>query len=134
MPKRLLMTLIACVLLTSACRSGGSGIAARLDEYEIDLATSSVSAGEQAFDVRNVGEIAHQLIVLRTGRDADDLPVEDGVVQVDDEGIDEIGQIELVAAGASQELTLGLEPGAYVLICNIAGHYASGMHATLRAT
>jgi uncharacterized cupredoxin-like copper-binding protein len=28
-------------------------------------------------------------------------------------------------------LTVDLDPGNYVVICNIPGHYAAGMHAEL---
>jgi uncharacterized cupredoxin-like copper-binding protein len=40
-----------------------------------------------------------------------------------------VGEVEDVAAGTSKKLTLNLKKGHYVLICNIPGHYKSGMHA-----
>lgn len=130
MRKRLLATLFAFALLATACAPNDSGISTRLDEYDIELESSSAPAGDVALSVRNAGEIAHQLVVLRTGRDPDDLPVKDGVVPTDGKGIDEAGSIELLAAGASQTLTIDLEAGRYVLICNIAGHYGSGMYTS----
>jgi uncharacterized cupredoxin-like copper-binding protein len=32
------------------------------------------------------------------------------------------------------ELALDLEAGPYVLICNVPGHYESGMHAAFEVT
>lgn len=132
MHRRLPAALITLALLLVACGEGDSGIATRLDEYDIELASSSAPAGEVAFAVRNDGDVAHQLVVLRTDRDAGDLPVKDGVVETDAKGIDEVDTIQLLASGASQSLLVDLEAGPYVLICNIAGHYPSGMHVPFR--
>jgi uncharacterized cupredoxin-like copper-binding protein len=128
MPKPLVIALVA-LLLAAACSSNDASIATVLDEYEIDLERTSAPAGEVSFSVRNAGEIAHQLIVLRTERPADDLPVKDGVVATDAKRVETVGEIELLSAGGTQDLTLDLDSGRYVLICNIAGHYPSGMRA-----
>jgi uncharacterized cupredoxin-like copper-binding protein len=50
-----------------------------------------------------------------------------------------LGEVEDVEAGDERELTLDLEPGDYVLLCNVVeeeetgeveSHFAEGMHAT----
>jgi len=50
---------------------------------------------------------------------------------VDAKGIQLAGELEVVSPGSSDQLDLRLRPGPYVLICNIAGHYANGMHTAL---
>jgi uncharacterized cupredoxin-like copper-binding protein len=39
-----------------------------------------------------------------------------------------------LGSGAIKRLTLDLKPGRYVLICNLATHYQSGMHTELTVT
>ena len=36
--------------------------------------------------------------------------------------------------GASGSLTVALQPGKYLLICNVPGHYASGMWTEFTVT
>ena len=118
-------------LVASGCASDG-GIGITMDEYSVKADPASTESGSVTFSVRNVGAIAHQLLVLRTRRDSDDLPVKGGLVRLDARGIDVAGEIELLAADAAADLAVTLEPGPYVLICNIAGHYDLGMHAPFR--
>ena len=46
--------------------------------------------------------------------------------------VDIVGRIDSIAPGASSELSLDLDRGSYVLICNIVAgdksHYISGMY------
>jgi uncharacterized cupredoxin-like copper-binding protein len=109
-----------------------------LAEYEITLSTNTVTAGEVYFLVQNAGpEEAHEFAVIKTELAADALPVEDGKVPEDE--VDVLDEIEPFAVGATGSLTLDLEPGSYVLICNIAeetegaieSHYTNGMHTAL---
>jgi uncharacterized cupredoxin-like copper-binding protein len=45
----------------------------------------------------------------------------------------EIG-VEDITAGSTRDLTVDLQPGRYVLVCNIPGHYKLGMHTALTAS
>jgi len=38
-------------------------------------------------------------------------------------------QIEDITGGSTQSLTVSLDAGNYVFICNLPGHYEQGMHA-----
>lgn len=51
----------------------------------------------------------------------------DGTVSED--GLTVVNEIEDIAVGANPTLSVTLAAGHYVIICNIAGHYAGGMHA-----
>ena len=48
-----------------------------------------------------------------------------------DRGVTHVDEVEDIAVGATESLTLTLEAGNYVVICNIPGHYLAGMHAAL---
>jgi uncharacterized cupredoxin-like copper-binding protein len=124
----------ALLLLAGAACSSETGIKVALDEYSIKLAQGDITAGPQTFSVTDRGAIAHQFLVLRTNRPPDDLPVgKDGIVEVDAKGIDEVGELEILSPGERETLDVRLRPGPYVLICNISGHYGSGMHTGFRA-
>jgi uncharacterized cupredoxin-like copper-binding protein len=49
----------------------------------------------------------------------------------DERSVDIAGFVYDVQAGATRVLSLTLPAGHYVLICNLRGHYQSGMRADL---
>ena len=79
----------------------------------------------------------HELVIVRTDLAPDDLPkTAEGRVNETDQDISIIGRVEEVAPGDVDSITLDLEPGSYVLICNILddtqtgeirSHYQEGM-------
>lgn len=101
-----------------------------MDEYSI-RSPASTESGSIEFTAHNVGQIEHEFVVLRTDRDPDDLPVKDAEVQV--RALTLVGKTPRIPAGESRVLTANLRPGPYVLICNVPGHYLSGMRAGFRA-
>ena len=42
-----------------------------------------------------------------------------------------IGEIPEMPPGRTGATTLDLEPGKYVMFCNVSGHYAAGMYGRL---
>ena len=101
---------------------------------------SQIRAGAVSFRVANVGGLVHELVVL---------PLPDGQRvgerQVGLDGtVDESGSAGEVSrscgAGTGDGIdpgslgwaTLRLAPGNYELVCNLPGHYASGMYTELR--
>lgn len=101
---------------------------ATLADFTITLASSELAAGEVTFNVTNTGPSEHELVVVKTDLAPDALPTgSDGSVDEEGDGIEAIGEVEDVANGASATLSLTLEPGSYVALCNLPGHYAAGM-------
>jgi uncharacterized cupredoxin-like copper-binding protein len=45
-----------------------------------------------------------------------------------------LGETKELPPNASEQLTVNLAPGTYLLICNIPGHYAAGMATPLSVT
>lgn len=86
-------------------------------------------AGTVAFEAHNEGTLEHSFLIVKTELAEDQLPL-DGTV-VDESAIDIVGQIDSIPAGEADTVSADLEAGTYVLICNIAGHYTQGMHASL---
>ncbi len=104
----------------------------------IELDTTSVKAGPTTFTVTNpVGFDAHELVVLRTDLAPNKLPLTDDRTQVDEKarGVTLIGKTDFINVGCAASVTLDLQKGDYVLICNLPGfpggpgHYEEGMVA-----
>ena len=99
---------------------------ATLGEFFIRLDRKSVEAGTIRFVATNEGEIEHEFEVVRTDEAPDGLPITDeDKADVDAVG-EELGEIEPFAGGETEEMTLELEPGKLVFICNLPGHYKGG--------
>ena len=117
---------------TATPTSGGGGserVAVTLSDFQIESASANVSAGEITFAVDNAGSLEHELVVVRTDLAFDGLPVESALVPLDDAGFDGVveGDTDPFSPGGERELTVNLEAGSYVLLCNVAGHYELGM-------
>ena len=110
----------------------GNPVAATEKDFAIGLDAKSSGSGETTFNVHNEGASTHEFVVFETDLAEDALPVgDDGNVDEEGEGVEHIDEIEDIGNGCDASLTVDLDPGNYVVICNIPGHYAAGMHATL---
>lgn len=108
---------------TPAATGGGSGaISVKLNEWAVEPSADSAKAGTVTFDVANDGKLPHELVVLKTDKSADSLGSGAEVPEPGNQG-----EVEDIEPGASKTLKLDLAAGHYVLICNISGHYSSGM-------
>ena len=101
-------------------------ISTLLTEFDITLSAAAAPPGEVVFEVRNAGALPHEVILVRTELDAAALPVHDGAV--DEEALDVVAEVRDLAGGESATMTAELEAGHYVLICNLSGHYESGVN------
>jgi uncharacterized cupredoxin-like copper-binding protein len=91
----------------------------------------SVAAGPTTFTLTNAGNREHEMVVLQTDTPYDQLEVNsEGKVSEDDS----LGEVPETPEGESGSVTLDLEAGAYVLVCNIADHYEQGMRAAFTVT
>jgi uncharacterized cupredoxin-like copper-binding protein len=128
-------------LLAAGCSSdeGGGTVEVTLQEFAVTPAPGSIGAGEVTFEVTNEGpDDVHEFVVFKTDLAPDALPTgEDGSVDEAGEGLELIDEIEDMAVGDAATLTVSLEAGNYVLICNIydadeaESHYQEGMRVGL---
>src|SRR6266540_6919391 len=114
-----------------------TAVSASMKEWQIGLSPGAVSAGEITFNIANNGDKEHEFVVRKTDKPADSLVLNaDGEVSEDDPSMTEPGdpsEVEKIAAGSTDKtLTLTLQPGHYVIFCNIHVeellHYQKGMH------
>lgn len=132
--KRLATISVAALVLLAACggaaapaaQSGGT-VAVTLTDNSISPIPASVSAGKVTFKITNAGSIEHEFVVLKTSLAADKIPANpDKPGKVLEDG--NVGEVEGIAVKATKDLSLDLQPGSYVLICDLPAHYEMGMH------
>jgi len=131
--RKLFISITLFVLMTAllvAC--GPTEVDAGLTSYNIALSQDSASSGEITFHVHNdATDLKHEFVIFKTDLAPDQLPLNDeGVVDENGQGVTAIDEVEL-EPGEAQDLTVTLDSGNYVIICNIDSdemHYAHGMH------
>ncbi len=131
---RLVAAVAVLAAIGVACSSSGpkqgTPVAVTLDEYTIDPVPASVPAGAVTFDVLNIGGESHNLLVIRTDLEPGGLPITGSVAS--EEGT--VGRTDVLATDAGQSVTVDLQAGHYVLICNVPEHYGAGMYTGFTIT
>ncbi|HWD47081.1 MAG TPA: sulfocyanin-like copper-binding protein [Actinomycetota bacterium] len=104
-----------------------------LKDFEVERDAAAVPPGTVRFRIRNQGPTTHELIVVRTDRAPDDLPLQRDGLTVDEEGpgINLLDEAQGLDIDDRQTMVLDLAAGHYVLYCNLEGHYLGGMYAAL---
>jgi uncharacterized cupredoxin-like copper-binding protein len=98
----------------------------------VGLDAPSVPAGKVTINATNAGTVVHEMLVVRSDVAKGGLPIVDNRIPEDD--IDVIGEIPELDAGAKSSGHFVLEPGRYLLICNVPSHYGRGMVTELTVT
>jgi uncharacterized cupredoxin-like copper-binding protein len=120
---------------TAASSSGGgSSLTVRMTDFKFTPSDPTVNAGNVQITAPNSGKVEHELVLFKTNKPAGSLPVHGN--EVDEEGIEASGvespgEIEEVGPGETKSNSFKLQPGKYVMICNIPGHYKAGMYGTI---
>ncbi len=118
------------------------------EEYEpgvkIDLSTATMGvkampdlakAGVVTFKVTNNSkDTIHEMIVMKLDKAGDPLPYIQAENRVNEDKAGDKGEVSELDPGKSGALTVALQPGKYLLICNVPGHYASGMWTEFTVT
>lgn len=101
----------------------------------LKLSHDRVPAGEVTFNVTNSSkETIHEMLVLPIAAPGQAPPYVGGESRIDEEAAGHLGEVAELDSGKSGALTLDLKPGAYLLVCNIPGHYMAGMWQVLTVT
>ena len=128
---------------TTAATGGATTVEVTVQEFAVIPAASSAPAGDVTFNVTNEGpDDTHEFVVFKTDLAPDALPTaKDGSVDETGEGVELIDEIEDIAVGDTPTLTVTLDAGSYVFICNIVEeegadtivHYQQGMRVGFTA-
>ncbi|MCH7484129.1 MAG: hypothetical protein IIA90_03150 [Chloroflexi bacterium] len=126
------------VFLLAACGSTGEGgdVELTLDEWSVVTDVDTLPEGPIKFDIKNAGEREHELLIVRSDIPGAELPTKDnGSFDDDAGGVDVKHDIDGIEGGDVTSRSYLLDPGNYVLLCNIVedidgaetSHYAQGM-------
>ena len=127
MVKRLLLTVL---LVGAGCGGTPKGtVVVDFDEFTVKAKPASVSAGRVRFDQRNNGALEHELVVIKTELAPDDLPLRKVDVDLSAATLDVAVRDRRLGPADNRTISARLGRGDYVLVCNVPGHYQSGMHA-----
>ncbi|MEP6295866.1 MAG: hypothetical protein ABJ382_00960, partial [Ilumatobacter sp.] len=98
-----------------------SAAAVTLVEWAIEAPTD-YAAGEITFSATNGGSFPHEFVVI-AGEGYESLPLAEGGSVIEDELPTGalIGRTGRLGGGSSEDLTVTLAPGNYVLLCNLGG-------------
>jgi hypothetical protein len=125
---RIGLLVMTAALAVSAVATAGpshprdpSTLRALVSEWSVVPSDGVVSAGAVRIRVRNVGLEPHELVLARTARFADSLPLADDHAQVRP-----IGPTLVVAPGQTVSAVFHVRPGSYVLLDNLPWHYWRG--------
>jgi len=116
-------------------------VSGRMNRHAMGLSTdaATVPHGVVSFLVKNEGVVDHEMVILPLAGSQVVGTRKFGA----DAKIDEAGNLgeasnsggqgagEGIKPRASSWLTVTLPPGRYELVCNLTGHYASGMYSGL---
>jgi uncharacterized cupredoxin-like copper-binding protein len=140
------VAVVSILLGTVACSSSASSgppatpketgqssnnIAVDLKQWSVTPSTTP-GLGSVTFTVSNDGTIPHEFVVLKTDTPAADIPIgkfegEPGRINEDTAGTN-VGETGDMQPGTTKTVTIDLAPGHYVFLCNLPGHFQSGMH------
>ena len=109
----------------------GTPVLVTASDYLLTVDRASVQPGAVTFTLANTGAERHDMVVLKTDEPFDGLAVDPYFTVSEDTAVGKIGR---VSSGSSSILSLDLEPGRYVLVCNISTHYQAGMRVAFTVT
>lgn len=114
---------------------GAMGMNMSMAPMGVRAVPSSAPAGVVTFHVTNSSkDTIHEMIVMYLADPAKPLPYIDAEQRVDEDKAGDKGEVSELDPGANGSLTVALKPGKYLLICNVPGHFASGMWTEFEVT
>ena len=125
----------ADVPMMTGLEYGTPGIDLSKATMGIKVSQDSAPHGIVAFKVTNDSkDTVHEMIVMQLKHPGQPLPYIENEKRVDEDKAGDKGEVSELDPGHSGSLTLNLQPGEYLLICNVPGHYAAGMWTEFTVT
>jgi uncharacterized cupredoxin-like copper-binding protein len=123
---------IALIIATTPARADQTVGVTLADEgmqsMHMGLSTKQVKAGNVTFNVTNSSrDLVHEFVVVKSDKPIQALKYNQDQNRAKESSLDVVKEIEDIDPGKSGTLTVKLEPGSYILLCNKPGHYKAGM-------
>lgn len=101
----------------------------------ITVDTVKIPPGEVTFRVVNESqEFYHSMAISPVADPSSQLPYLIDKMMVDEEAAGTIARVKELRPHDSGSVTVDMQPGTYILFCNIAGHYVMGMWTIVTVT
>jgi uncharacterized cupredoxin-like copper-binding protein len=130
----LLLPQTACEGTRAGAVSAPQTVNVSMTDYSFKLTPATVLPGQVTFVVKNDSAMQmHQIVVVKTYLQADELP-DAFPGRMVDEGSDvmaKVGALGDLAPGQTGRMTVELDPGHYVYLCDTPGHYMKGMYGDI---
>jgi uncharacterized cupredoxin-like copper-binding protein len=130
MTRRLLLAAALLLPVAAACTesAGDADVQVSLRDDAVTLDPTSGVAGSLTFAATNDGSDTHEIEIFSGDVDPSTLPIEGNVAST--ESLTLVDEIEDITPGSSADLTVDLDAGAYVVMCNLPGHFERGMYSS----
>ena len=107
---------------------GGGMMSIRADQ-------TSFKAGKITFDVTNYSRsLIHELLLVAVDSPDAPLPYDYQAGRVVEDQVKSLGETGELQPNQTKVVTFDLAPGSYLLVCNVAGHFAAGMVTPITVT
>ena len=117
---------------------GGSGYGAGMmggGMMSIRADQTSFKAGKITFDVTNYSRsLIHELLLVAVDSPDAPLPYDYQAGRVVEDQVKSLGETGELQPNQTKVVTFDLAPGSYLLVCNVAGHFAAGMVTPITVT
>jgi uncharacterized cupredoxin-like copper-binding protein len=120
---------VSTVAAPQATPGPAGGPTVQLTEYKVGVGASAFKPGTVNFTITNAGTVEHELLVFRTDMPPAAFPVDpEGDINEEAPGLNKISDGDNIAPGGTQARSIDLsQPGTYVFVCNLPGHFKAGM-------
>jgi uncharacterized cupredoxin-like copper-binding protein len=106
-----------------------------LNEWHVAV-QATIQAGKVSVEAANFGTIQHELLVFKSNLAPSAYPVDkDGNIIEDGAGVNLVSDGDNIDPNGTQTRSLDLtQPGTYLFVCNIPGHFKAGMFTVVTVT
>lgn len=104
-------------------------LSVNLTEYAVNSSATIVKAGQVTLNITNSGSLQHELLVFKADLAPSKYPVAAGEVDEESPVVNKVSDGDNLDPGGTQARTVDLtQPGTYLFVCNLPGHFAAGMY------
>ena len=99
---------------------------------KIEIDKAAIAGGDVVFNVANHAMTEeHEMVLVKLNSPGQEIPVDSKKHRIEESQLEALGEVAGLKPSDTGSLQATLEPGTYMLLCNIKGHFESGMATKL---
>ena len=104
-------------------------------EMKLRVDQPSIKGGDVVFNVANHAMTEeHEMVLVKLAAPDQPIVADTKTHRIDEAQITSLGEVAELKPSGKGTLNANLEPGSYLLLCNLKGHYEAGMWSKLAVT